>query len=77
MPHNSLLHRRNEGQKQQQQQQNSNNSQAILFHAREKVLFKYIPVTLFGNEYSINTYALIDEGASCSLIETELAEQLG
>lgn len=74
MPHNSLLHRERE---QQQQQRNHDSSQAVLFHARENVLFKYIPVTLFGNGYSLNTYALIDEGASCSLIETELAEQLG
>lgn len=56
---------------------NNSSNHSVLFHVKEKVLFKYIPVTLFGNENSLNTYALIDEGASCSLIESELVDQLG
>ncbi|XP_061389849.1 uncharacterized protein LOC133325038 [Musca vetustissima] len=84
MPHNSLLHKYNEQQhlkqvenKQVNENVNNNSNHSVLFHVKEKVLFKYIPVTLFGNDNSLNTYALIDEGASCSLIESELVDQLG
>ncbi|XP_075167626.1 uncharacterized protein LOC142239729 [Haematobia irritans] len=79
MPHNSLLHKSNENKTNNVQKEDANddNTHQVLFHSKEKVLFKYIPVTLFGNDCSLNTYALIDEGASCSLIESEVAEQLG
>ncbi|XP_073814309.1 uncharacterized protein [Musca autumnalis] len=82
MPHNSLLHNNKEQQQlkrveNKQVNENNNNNHSVLFHVKERVLFKYIPVTLFGNDKSLNTYALIDEGASCSLIEIELVDQLG
>ena len=69
LPHNSLLHKTN--YQQQQQQIEVVNTQAVLFHARDNILFKYIPVTLYGENRSLDTYALIDEGASCSLIEND------
>ncbi|XP_075170482.1 uncharacterized protein LOC142242847 [Haematobia irritans] len=78
MSHNSLLHKNNitnSSNNNNLQQQTENHS--VLFHSRDEVLFKYMPVTLSSNRHSLNTYALIDEGASCSLIEKELADQLG
>ncbi|XP_070070223.1 uncharacterized protein [Drosophila takahashii] len=51
----------------------------VFFHERSttKALFRYIPVTLYNNSRSIDVYALIDEGASCTLIERSLADELG
>lgn len=58
---------------------NANDNQSVLFHAKQKkkTLFRYIPVTLFGNNRSLNTFALIDEGAACTLVENEIANALG
>ncbi|XP_062712313.1 uncharacterized protein LOC134289800 [Aedes albopictus] len=42
-----------------------------------KVLFRIIPVTLHGPAGAIDTFAFLDEGSSLTLIESELANQLG
>ncbi|KAL0818483.1 hypothetical protein ABMA28_008938 [Loxostege sticticalis] len=41
------------------------------------VLLKVLPVTLTGPKRQIQAHALLDEGATISLIEEELAQQLG
>ncbi|XP_070075744.1 uncharacterized protein [Drosophila takahashii] len=52
---------------------------AVLFHGGEssKALFRYIKVQLYGRNCYINTFALVDEGAACTLIEKDLADELG
>ncbi|XP_070073143.1 uncharacterized protein [Drosophila takahashii] len=52
---------------------------AVLFHGGEssKALFRYIKVQLYGRNCCINTFALVDEGAACTLIEKDLADELG
>ncbi|XP_036343427.1 uncharacterized protein LOC118752650 [Rhagoletis pomonella] len=56
------------------QRQNENkriSESAVLFHSRPatKTLFRYIPVTIFGKARKVHTYALIEIGAECTLIE--------
>ncbi|XP_062535245.1 uncharacterized protein LOC134204441 [Armigeres subalbatus] len=41
------------------------------------VLFRILPVTLYGNSASINTLAFLDDGSSHTLIEKDLADELG
>ncbi|XP_055633289.1 uncharacterized protein LOC129773669 [Toxorhynchites rutilus septentrionalis] len=41
------------------------------------VLFRIVPVTLYGKTGFVNTYAFLDEGSSLTLIEGEIAKQLG
>ncbi|XP_055633594.1 uncharacterized protein LOC129773943 [Toxorhynchites rutilus septentrionalis] len=41
------------------------------------VLFRIVPVTLYGTTGWINTFAFLDEGSSLTLIEGELVTQLG
>ncbi|XP_055542905.1 uncharacterized protein LOC129728484 [Wyeomyia smithii] len=44
--------------------------------APNAVLFRYLPVTLYGNGKSTRTYAFLDEGSAITLIDQELADQL-
>ncbi|XP_062550790.1 uncharacterized protein LOC134215671 [Armigeres subalbatus] len=44
---------------------------------KQQVLFRIIPVTLYGPRETIDTYAFLDDGSSLTLIEDSLAEQLG
>ncbi|XP_059225672.1 uncharacterized protein LOC131997855 [Stomoxys calcitrans] len=81
-PHNPLLHKNesseNKNKTIESQEPHLNLNTSVMFHKREsKALFRYIPVTLYGKSHSLNTFALIDEGSSCTLIENELAMQLG
>ncbi|XP_058817217.1 uncharacterized protein LOC131680521 [Topomyia yanbarensis] len=46
-------------------------------HCGQSVLFRIIPVILHGPTKSIKVFAFLDEGSSATLIEHELAEQLG
>lgn len=89
MAHNPLLHSityynnssDNNNQNLEPDNNNSNSTQntnnTVLFHSRKRsMLFRCIPVILHGNGVSIKTLALIDEGSSLSLIDTQLANQL-
>ncbi|XP_075157722.1 uncharacterized protein LOC142230988 [Haematobia irritans] len=56
---------------------NNNQNNTVLLHSTMRnVLFKCIPVTLYGNDVMVNTLALVDEGSSISLIEENLANEL-
>lgn len=44
--------------------------------ASERTLMKYVPVKLHGKTKSIETIAFIDEGSSCTMLESGLAEEL-
>ena len=46
----------------------------ILRHGQ---LYPIIPITLIRNGRAIDTYALLDSGASVSLFQSEMAEALG
>lgn len=40
-------------------------------------LFRYLPVTISGNGKQVDIFAFLDEGSSSTLIEAEIAQQLG
>ncbi|XP_053699015.1 uncharacterized protein LOC128745985 [Sabethes cyaneus] len=42
-----------------------------------KLLFRILPVILYGPSKSVNVYAFIDDGSDISLMEQKLAEELG
>ncbi|XP_062711184.1 uncharacterized protein LOC134289412 [Aedes albopictus] len=59
--HNSLLHLR---------------SEHVVMNDHN-ILFRVLPVTLTFRDQSVTTLALLDEGSSITMVETELADQLG
>ncbi|XP_036340046.1 uncharacterized protein LOC118749359 [Rhagoletis pomonella] len=77
MAHNPLLHTTSSEAIEKREQ-------TTLYHEpvtvddkeQQRTLFRYVEVTLHSDSKSINTFALIDEGASCTLIESELADEL-
>lgn len=42
-----------------------------------KVIYRIIPVTVYGISDPVHTYALLDEGSEVTMIERSLADQLG
>ncbi|XP_070139042.1 uncharacterized protein [Drosophila bipectinata] len=44
---------------------------------RERLLFRILPVTLYGGGKQVDTYALLDEGSSVTMIDKELVAELG
>ncbi|XP_055589014.1 uncharacterized protein LOC129741312 [Uranotaenia lowii] len=56
-------------------------STSVVHHIHESLhlslLFRIIPVTLYNGDNSISTFAFVDEGSSLTMVETELADQLG
>ncbi|XP_036347947.1 uncharacterized protein LOC118757334 [Rhagoletis pomonella] len=76
--HNPLLHRRSEELRNTEDTTGKPESNAVCLHQKqcEKVLFRYIPVTLHANGRAVDTIALIDEGASCTLLDEFLAHKL-
>lgn len=56
-------------------------SPSEILHCRESrpeghLLFRVVPVVLHGPRQDIRTYALLDEGSSVSLIDSDLADEL-
>lgn len=45
--------------------------------ADNKLLFRILPVVLYGNQKSVETYALFDEGSLISMIDKALFDELG
>ncbi|XP_036340974.1 uncharacterized protein LOC118750361 [Rhagoletis pomonella] len=83
LAHNPLLH----GQRLQQQTKphesdDTGNAEVensvICLHQKphDRAIFRYVPVTLHANGVTLETVALIDEGASCTLLDDTLARQL-
>lgn len=62
-------------------QQNHTSGQSVLScatnNSKSKLLFRILPVTLYGEGKSIDTYALLDEGSSVTLIDNTLVQALG
>ncbi|XP_055623175.1 uncharacterized protein LOC129766622 [Toxorhynchites rutilus septentrionalis] len=46
-------------------------------HSGRGSLFRIIPVTLYGRERSITTFAFLDDGSSITLVEDSLVDYLG
>ncbi|XP_053692180.1 uncharacterized protein LOC128740643 [Sabethes cyaneus] len=42
-----------------------------------KILFRYVPVTIFGKGKTVNTFAFLDDGSSATFVEHSLVEELG
>ncbi|XP_054745923.1 uncharacterized protein LOC129250315 [Anastrepha obliqua] len=63
---------------------NVGHEQTALYHERhsgspkekQSSLFRYVDITIRNAPKSVDTYALTDEGASCILIESEVADDL-
>ncbi|XP_062557575.1 uncharacterized protein LOC134222446 [Armigeres subalbatus] len=73
--HHPLLHvtRRNTGASASTLQAESHTHQYL----GSSVLFRILPVTIYGNNVEVNTYAFFDEGSSLTLMDNEIAERLG
>ncbi|XP_065085963.1 uncharacterized protein LOC135707981 [Ochlerotatus camptorhynchus] len=69
--HNALLHGGPAGYSRTQVQCNS--------HRQSKcaVLFRMVPVTLYNGKKRVDTLALIDEGSSVTMVDSELVRTLG
>ncbi|XP_065075705.1 uncharacterized protein LOC135699384 [Ochlerotatus camptorhynchus] len=42
-----------------------------------KILFRYVPVTIYGKEKQLTTFAFLDDGSSATLMEHSLMKELG
>ncbi|XP_068158232.1 uncharacterized protein [Drosophila tropicalis] len=79
--HHSLIHETADYKESKSQGQTNEDDKPvhppILFHGdiTSKALFRYMPIMLYGRKRNLATYALLDEGAACSLIEETLADE--
>lgn len=71
-PHHALLH-------EHRTRPNETEMVASVNHSTDatKVLLKVCPVTIKGPKGSVDTYALLDEGSTVTLIDQDLADQIG
>ncbi|XP_036345247.1 uncharacterized protein LOC118754479 [Rhagoletis pomonella] len=83
MAHNALLHGNtaatNHYGKVTKSDIKGQDGSTVLFSQSKfkRAVFRYIPVILYGPKTTISTFALIDEGASCTPMDSGLAEELG
>ncbi|XP_049284605.1 uncharacterized protein LOC125764417 [Anopheles funestus] len=85
--HHVLLHEPNEPagsssvvRRDQLKRQGSEGSQAVHnLHQMSPAaaLFRIVPVTVYGASAAVNTFAFLDEGSSMTLVDEDLAVQLG
>ena len=74
--HHSLLHRDPDDPAAQP----TTTQDLISCHVKQyvdEVLFQIIPVTLYNAEKSVSIYAFIDDGANATMLDWEIAKQLG
>lgn len=83
--HHSSLHRysadfNKQSETSNQRMQNKTDMEVVnnshMVSARDFILFKIIPIKIYGKYKVIETYAFIDEGSSISLMDESLAEEL-
>lgn len=82
--HHSSLHRYSQPANEHNEMSNDNVNNLHIeevvnnSHSAEikNILFKIIPVKIYGKDKSINTYAFIDDGSSISLMDESLVNQL-
>ncbi|XP_055604683.1 uncharacterized protein LOC129752918 [Uranotaenia lowii] len=75
--HHHLLH---PGQPKGEKKTNADETPALLgFHRQlqASVLFRIVPVVLYGNGLKLQIFAFFDEGSSTTLIEKEVIQKLG
>ena len=44
---------------------------------KQHIMFRVIPITLYSNDKTIDTFAFLDEGSSLTLMEESIADELG
>lgn len=80
--HHPLIHDSSQGEQQpgrNNEVEKGNNIQPICTHQTisQSILFRIIPIILFGKDKNIKTHAFLDDGSSITLIEGSLATELG
>ncbi|XP_062556853.1 uncharacterized protein LOC134221681 [Armigeres subalbatus] len=77
--HHQLLHTQNTHQLEQVLPHTGDGVQAHQNHHRSQSvsIFRYIPVKLFSNNRVVRIFAFLDEGSSSTLLEAQIAEELG
>ncbi|XP_055584974.1 uncharacterized protein LOC129737840 [Uranotaenia lowii] len=74
--HHTLLH---PGRPIREQRLNQDDYAAVNFHHAPKatVLFRILPVVLYGNGREVKTLAFLDEGSSVTLLQRDISDELG
>ncbi|XP_017485502.1 PREDICTED: uncharacterized protein LOC108374055 [Rhagoletis zephyria] len=78
--HHRLLHEGNASPVELVGPDSSSGSTAVLScsaQASRRLLFRVVPVTLYGPSKRVNSYALLDEGSSITMMDKSLLEELG
>lgn len=75
--HHRLLHEFPRGDPSKKESQKNDNPVLSIHDGHETVLFKVIPVTVIGrNDVQVNTFAVMDDAASMTFMESTLADEL-
>lgn len=75
--HNSILHRDDLMRTTRNDVQISEVTANVWAAPKRRVLLKVLPVTLEGPAGAVDTYALLDEGSTVTLVEQKIADEIG